>query len=96
MNPAGLANESCAVYLYGRLNEASGTHGGTVQEELLFTPEEAAATLKVGRTKTFELIQTGELESIVIGRLRRIPADALTSYVAKLRTEQNGAASCAA
>jgi excisionase family DNA binding protein len=57
---------------------------------LLLTVERAAERLEIGRTKVFELMATGELESVLIGRLRRIPADALRSYVDRLRVEQAG------
>ena len=56
-------------------------------EKLLCSPEEAAQLLGVGRSQMFELIGRGEVESIKIGRLRKIPADALTSYVERLRAE---------
>lgn len=61
-------------------------------DPLLFTPEETAAKIRLGRTKTFELIKTGEIESVTIGRLRRVPADAIETFVARLRSEQSGAA----
>lgn len=48
---------------------------------LLYTTEEAAAQLAVGVTKAKELISTGELRSIRVGRLRRITASSLTEYV---------------
>ncbi|HUZ21712.1 MAG TPA: helix-turn-helix domain-containing protein [Acidimicrobiales bacterium] len=56
--------------------------------KLLLTPEEAAELLGIGRTKCYELISAGALESIVIGRLRRIPRDALGEYVADVRRAQ--------
>lgn len=52
---------------------------------LLLTPEQAAEQLGVGRSKVYELIGTGELESVKIGRLRRVPADAPRAYVESLR-----------
>lgn len=52
---------------------------------LLLTPEQAAERLGVGRSKVYELIGTGELESVKIGRLRRVPVDALTTFVESLR-----------
>jgi excisionase family DNA binding protein len=60
-------------------------------EKLLCSPEEAAQLLGVGRSQMFELIGRGEVESIKIGRLRKIPADALTSYVERLRAEAGSA-----
>lgn len=52
---------------------------------VLLTVEEAARRLGVGRTTCFKLVSAGEIESVVVGRLRRIPAEALPVYVAKLR-----------
>ncbi|MFJ5534483.1 excisionase family DNA-binding protein [Streptomyces sp. NPDC093261] len=52
---------------------------------LLLTVEEAARRLGIGRTTCFGLIASGELESVKVGSLRRIPADALAAYVARLR-----------
>jgi excisionase family DNA binding protein len=48
---------------------------------LLFTPDEAFAELKIGRAKGFQMIASGELPSIKIGRLRRIPVDGLRAWV---------------
>jgi excisionase family DNA binding protein len=55
---------------------------------LLLSTERAAERLELGRSKVCELIASGELESVRIGRARRIPADALVSYVERLRAEQ--------
>lgn len=55
----------------------------------LLTVEEAARRLGFGRTFTFALIASGELESVTAGRLRRVPADAIGDYVAYLRKSQN-------
>lgn len=55
---------------------------------LLHTPEAAAERLQCGRTLIYELLASGKLESVKIGRLRRIPDDALVAYVEKLRAEQ--------
>jgi excisionase family DNA binding protein len=46
------------------------------------TVEEAARRLGVGRTKMYALIASGEIPSVAIGRLRRIPAEALNAYLA--------------
>jgi excisionase family DNA binding protein len=54
---------------------------------LVLTIEEAAERLGIGRTLMYALVSAGEVESVRIGRLRRIPADALTTYVQGLRGE---------
>lgn len=57
-------------------------------DQLLLTPEHAAKLLAVGRTKLFELLRTGAIESVRIGAARRIPAAALTAYVDRLRRDE--------
>jgi excisionase family DNA binding protein len=52
---------------------------------LVLTIEESAERLGIGRTLMYALVSAGEVESVRIGRLRRIPADALTDYVQALR-----------
>ncbi len=56
---------------------------------ILYKPEEAAAALGIGRSTLFELITANEIETVKIGRSRRVPADALTGYVARLRADQS-------
>lgn len=58
---------------------------------VLLTVEEAARRLRIGRTTCYGLIRSGELESVPVGRLRRVPADALAAYVARLRTAHHAA-----
>lgn len=48
---------------------------------LLIDVNEAARRLSVGRTTIFQLIASGELETIKVGRLRRVPVAALETYV---------------
>ncbi|MFF9152130.1 excisionase family DNA-binding protein [Streptomyces sp. NPDC014846] len=55
---------------------------------VLLTVEEAARRLRVGRTTCFRLVSSGQLESVTVGRLRRVPADALPVFVAKLRSSE--------
>jgi excisionase family DNA binding protein len=55
----------------------------------LVTVEEAARRLSVGRTTLYALLKEGEIPSVRIGRLRRIPTEALTDYTARLIAKQN-------
>ncbi|QFQ97742.1 helix-turn-helix domain-containing protein [Streptomyces phaeolivaceus] len=55
----------------------------------LLTVEEAARRLRIGRTTCFALVRSGELESITVGHLRRVPADAIPEFVTRLRKKQN-------
>lgn len=53
---------------------------------LLYTVAGAAKRLSIGRSSVYELLATKQLESITIGRMRRIPADALDAFVITLRS----------
>ena len=59
-------------------------------DRLLLTPEDAAELLGVGRTKLYELLRVGAIESVRIGRARRVPASALHDYVTRLREDASG------
>jgi excisionase family DNA binding protein len=61
----------------------------SLDSELLLTPTEAARRLSVGRTRLFQLIGTGELASVRVGSLRRIPTRALRAYVDALLESQS-------
>jgi excisionase family DNA binding protein len=58
---------------------------------LLLTPEHAAAKLDVGRTTIYALMASGELQSVKIGRSRRVPASSLDEYVGRLESAQGAA-----
>ncbi len=65
------------------------THSDTKPsaQKLLLTPVEAADRLSISRSRTYELIAQGRLESVTIGRSRRIPTAALDAYVNGLRLD---------
>ncbi len=52
-------------------------------EKLLIKPMEAARMLSIGKTTIYELLATGEIPSIHIGRSIRIPAKALEEWIEK-------------
>ena len=54
--------------------------------KLLLTPNEAAQQLAVSRTKIYELMAAGTLRSIHIGRLRRVPVDALRDFIGDMES----------
>lgn len=58
---------------------------------VLLTVKEAARRLRIGRTTCYGLIRTGQLESVAVGGLRRVPVDAPAAYVASLRTANHTA-----
>jgi excisionase family DNA binding protein len=57
----------------------------------LLTVEEAALRLSISRTTMYALLKDGQLDSVRIGRLRRITAEALTAYTTRLIAEQHAA-----
>lgn len=54
------------------------------QDRVMLTVEEAATRLRIGRTTAWGLVKGGELRSVRIGRLRRIPAAVVDAYAARL------------
>jgi len=61
--------------------ETSGAMTATTGERLLLTVEEAAHRLGIGRSFAWELVRRGELPSIRLGRLVRVPVDALDEWI---------------
>jgi excisionase family DNA binding protein len=55
---------------------------------LLVTAERASELTQLGRSTIYQLLKSGELQSVKIGRSRRIPRKALEDFVAGLREEQ--------
>ena len=53
-------------------------------DKILVSPGQAAELLSIGRTYLYELLRTGEIRSVQVGRLRRIPVAALRDYVEML------------
>ena len=53
---------------------------------LLYTPEEAATALRIGRSTVYELMADGTLKFVKRGRSRRIRVTDLETYAASLAT----------
>ena len=49
-------------------------------EKLFAKPTEAADVLALGRSKTYQLIASGEIPSVRIGRSIRVPIEALRRW----------------
>jgi excisionase family DNA binding protein len=60
-------------------------------ERVLLTVEEVAERLGIGRTTVFRLVKTGEIESVQIGKLRRIHIEAVNAYAARLIAKNSAA-----
>ncbi|MFF4120117.1 helix-turn-helix domain-containing protein [Streptomyces sp. NPDC001714] len=58
-------------------------------DRLLYTPEEAAEALAIGRSTLYELMADGVLAYIKLGRSRRIRRKDLETYVAGLAPVPN-------
>ena len=50
-------------------------------EKLLLTAQEAAEALGIGKTKVYDLIAAGSLESVKIGGCRRVLASSLRTFI---------------
>ena len=61
-----------------------------VADKLLLRIEEAAKRLGIGRSLMYRLVLSGEVQSVPLGRLRRIPVEALREYIERLRVEASG------
>ena len=53
-------------------------------ETVLLKIPEVMERLAVGQTKVYELMSTGELRSVKVGRSRRVPSDDLDRFMATL------------
>lgn len=54
-------------------------------EKLLLTANEAAGLLGLGRTKVYELMGAGLIESVKIGRSRRVTVTGVHEFLDRLR-----------
>ena len=54
---------------------------------LLLSVVEAAQRLGIGRTLMYELLGSGQIESLHVGRLHKVPADALALFVDRCRRD---------
>jgi excisionase family DNA binding protein len=55
----------------------------------LLRVEEAAEALQMSRSKLYEMIASGEIPSVTIGRSRRVPAEALRRRVDERLADQS-------
>ncbi|WP_030383382.1 MULTISPECIES: helix-turn-helix domain-containing protein [unclassified Streptomyces] len=68
---------------------ATPHQGPSTPEELLTVPK-VMASLQLGRSAVYDLLRSGQLASITLGRARRIPVHALTDFI-RTRLEQEAA-----
>ncbi len=48
---------------------------------MVLTPSQVSDYLQISKNKLYELLHSGELKSVCIGRLYRIPKEALFEYL---------------
>lgn len=56
-----------------------------MSDRLLYSIEDSADLLSLGKRKVEELVRDGEIETVTIGRRRLVPAEALVDYVKRLK-----------
>jgi excisionase family DNA binding protein len=66
---------------------ATGENHAMAEGKLLLRPTEAASALGVSRARLYQLLASGEINSVKIGASRRVPAVDLSNYVDRLRAE---------
>jgi excisionase family DNA binding protein len=59
--------------------------------QLLLSVEEAADQLRLGRTRTYELVMTRKIQSVKVGRRRLVVRSSLLDFVQTLLVEQDWA-----
>ena len=57
-------------------------------QRVLLTAEEVAEALHIGRCTVYDLIRSGRLRSFKIGKLRRIPVDAVHEFARRMLDEE--------
>lgn len=61
-----------------------------LRTKLLNEIPEACERTGLRRSKMYELLASGEIESVKIGKRRLIPEEALENFVARLRGQSSG------
>lgn len=57
-------------------------------EKYLLTTEEAAKALNIGRTRIYGLIKNNDLQSVKVGRSRRVVASSIETFIERRLVEQ--------
>lgn len=58
---------------------------------MMYRVDEAAESLRISRTAIYELIRSGTLRSVKVGRRRLVPLSELKSYVEAVLTDGDAA-----
>jgi excisionase family DNA binding protein len=66
----------------------TGSQGeASVGLALLVTVEEAAQLLRLGRTRTYQLVMAGQIRSVKLGRRRLVVRSGLEDFVGQLENK---------
>jgi excisionase family DNA binding protein len=57
----------------------------TLVNRQLLTIDEVASLCSLGRTKIYELVRSGEIESVKVGAARRITPAAVAAFIQRLQ-----------
>ena len=60
-------------------------------EQMLFRASEVSKALDIGKSKAYELMASGELETVRIGRSVRATAGGIRKFIERLRSADDGA-----
>jgi excisionase family DNA binding protein len=80
---SGSRSRLCPLDRLGALDE--GPEAEELEmETVLLKVHDVMNRLSVGQTKVYELMSSGELRSVKVGRARRVPSDELERFMAEL------------
>jgi excisionase family DNA binding protein len=82
--PTTVAAAAATTTFLGGVDRGNASVAGR-PVRIVLTVGEAGELLGIGRTLMYSLVSSGAVESITIGRLRRVPVDAVSAYVEALR-----------
>lgn len=57
---------------------------GLDRPRVLYRIDEAAELLSVSKSRVYELVRSGQLRTVKVGKSHRVPARSLDEYVARL------------
>lgn len=61
-----------------------------ISAKFLYTVEETARILSIGRTAVYQLLNSGQLEGVHIGRARRVVHSSIEAFIEKLLQNKQG------
>ena len=70
--------------------QSNSKWGADLGPPVLITVEQAATQLGIGRTRTYQLVLAGKIQSVKIGRRRLVVRARLEEFVQLLLSEQVG------